>query len=558
MPLTRRRLFALGGGAALAHVLPAGLATAAAPRRARLESFSMPVPGPAAEAAAAGARRTTGVLRAPRRFDLIGVSWDGGGHLHGEVRVRARGAAWSPWVPLGDHGVPGVSDPVWAGGADELQLRLAAGARDVRVRFVNSRGVAEVEPVAHAAANQPTVITRAQWDPNNECPPRGAPEYGQVLGAVVHHTVSANEYSPQDSAAIVLAICKYHRNSNGWADIGYNFLVDKFGQIFEGRAGGIDQAVIGAQAQGYNGQTTGISNIGTFSSVPQSDVSVRAMSQLIAWKLGLHGAPTQGPVTLTSAGGSTNRYPSGSPVTVDRICGHRDLDNTDCPGGALYGQLDELRRRTAGEAPATPAAAALTANVAASKVTVGDAVTISGRLSVPAAPGPKEVQIQKRSASGHFGTVARVATDGDGGFNATVYTTRGTAVRALWPGAGGLRAVASPAVRITVVPRIEARARARRVAAGGTIVVAGRISPSKRQLQVEIARRGTKGYAKVGAAALPARRGGFAGKVRLPRAGFYRLTVSFPGDARNGKVAAPSLFVRATPARRSRGRSSKD
>ena len=85
--------------------------------------------------------------------------------------------------------------------------------------------------------------------------------------AFVHHTVSANDYGPEDSAGIVLGIAKYHRDTNGWNDIGYNFLVDKYGQIFEGRAGGIDQAVIGAQAQGYNSHSTGIANLGTFSEI---------------------------------------------------------------------------------------------------------------------------------------------------------------------------------------------------------------------------------------------------------------------------------------------------
>ena len=95
------------------------------------------------------------------------------------------------------------------------------------------------------------IITRTQWG-GDSVPPRAAPEYGEVQAAFVHHTVSSNDYGPEESAGIVLGIARYHRDSNGWNDIGYNFLVDQYGQVFEGRAGGIDQAVIGAQAQGYN------------------------------------------------------------------------------------------------------------------------------------------------------------------------------------------------------------------------------------------------------------------------------------------------------------------
>ena len=110
----------------------------------------------------------------------------------------------------------------------------------------------------------------------------------------VHHTVNANDYAPQDSAAIVLSICRYHRNENGWRDIGYNFLVDRYGQIFEGREGGIDQPVIGAQAQGYNGVSTGVANLGTFSQAPQTAAGVQATAELLAWKLSLHGVPVAG------------------------------------------------------------------------------------------------------------------------------------------------------------------------------------------------------------------------------------------------------------------------
>src|SRR5204862_2964680 len=137
-------------------------------------------------------------------------------------------------------------------------------------------------------------------------PPRQPPEFGEVRAAFVHHTVNANDYAPEDSAGIVLAIARYHRDHNKWNDIGYNFLVDKYGQVFEGRAGGIDQAVIGAQAQGYNSSSTGIATIGTFTSVALPEAALDALARLIGWKLSLHGVPTQGQVVLTSRGGASN------------------------------------------------------------------------------------------------------------------------------------------------------------------------------------------------------------------------------------------------------------
>ena len=70
--------------------------------------------------------------------------------------------------------------------------------------------------------------------------------------AVVHHTAGSNSYTAAQSAAIVRAIELYHVKGNGWNDIGYNFLVDKYGQVFEGRIGGIERNVVGAHAEGFN------------------------------------------------------------------------------------------------------------------------------------------------------------------------------------------------------------------------------------------------------------------------------------------------------------------
>ena len=129
----------------------------------------------------------------------------------------------------------------------------------------------------------------------------------------------------------MLGIAKYHRDTNGWNDIGYNFLVDQYGQVFEGRAGGVEQAVIGAQAQGYNSQSTGVAVLGTFSDVPIPEAAMAAITQLLGWKLSLHGVPCEGGLTIVSGGGSLNRYPSGTPVAMQRISGHRDGDRPSAP-----------------------------------------------------------------------------------------------------------------------------------------------------------------------------------------------------------------------------------
>src|SRR3954463_11080039 len=126
-------------------------------------------------------------------------------------------------------------------------------------------------------------VTREQWGAD-ECRPRTAPEYGAVEAVAVHHTVSLNDYTREEAPQIVLSICRYHRNSNGWNDMGYNFMVDKFGTIWEGRAGGIHPAVVGAQAQGYNSLSTGIADIGTHTDVPASSAEMNAYAQLIRWK----------------------------------------------------------------------------------------------------------------------------------------------------------------------------------------------------------------------------------------------------------------------------------
>jgi hypothetical protein len=552
-PLTRRRALALGAAAGasslLARATPPAWARRAAPR-----GFGLDV-----ARSAFGEDGRTGVLRAPRRFDLLGVRGPGLGQAGLDVRVRRRGGRWSPWVPIGpghdhrpDTGTGAhASDPVWAGRVDELQLRcrrVPAGA--LRVHFVavsalaRRRG-AKASAAARGRAAQggpPAIIPRSAWG-GDSVKPREAPAYGDVQVAFVHHTVTANDYGPEDSPGIVLAMAKYHRDTNGWNDLGYNFVVDKYGQIFEGRAGGIDQAVIGAQAQGYNSHSTGVANIGTYSSVPNTAAALDAMARLIAWKLPLHGAPVTGQTVLVSEGGSLNRYKSGTPVTLDRICGHRDGDATSCPGDALHAQLPELRRRTAAIAPppsdairATvtplPATVAYGAELAvAGTVTRGDGTPVAGQV----------VEVQKRGTT-RWVTLARATTAADGTWSAEVTWKKAGKVRArvAVPGAA---VVGTTPVTVGCTAALRAAVRTRHIRSGGTVTVSGTVRPLA-TVSVIVERRVRRGrYRRVGVVTVRPRRSRFSTRIALRRPGLYRLT---PTTGRGTAAASASaLFVRA-------------
>jgi hypothetical protein len=556
--LTRRRALALGAAAGLSSLIPATAPAEASRGGAAARGFGLRVGRHAFARGRGGV--VTEVLRAPARFDLLGVRGADRAALGLEVRVRraARGAAWSPWVPLGagHHHRPDTgtgahaSDPVWAGAADELQLRAArrpSGALDVRFVAVpaSARRLARPLPRAHAAqaGAQPPIIARAAWG-GDGVKPRAAPDYGDVQVAFVHHTVSANDYAPQDSAGIVLAMAKYHRDTNGWNDLGYNFVVDKYGQIFEGRAGGIDQAVIGAQAQGYNSHSTGIANIGTFSDVGQTDAALDAMAKLIAWKLPLHGAPVAGQIVLESGGGDLNRYKSGTPVTLQRISGHRDGDATECPGNALYAQLPELRRRAAAIAPTVPTATvALAMDQPATSIVYGEPLTLSGTLrrADGSAIAGQRVLVQKQGTSGWV-TVARATSGDDGAWSASFAWRAAGRVRAR-AAITGATAAATQGVQIGCTPLLEAQARTTRVKAGRSLGVSGTVRPLA-PVVVTVEKQGSDGkWRKVGTTTVKPRRAQFTANVKLARPGLYRLTPrTGSGTAR---AAAAALYVRA-------------
>lgn len=190
------------------------------------------------------------------------------------------------------------------------------------------------------ATGQPsTVFTRADWGANESW--RSWRAYrGEVTGAVVHHTATANDYSPEAVPSILRSIYRYHAISLKWGDIGYNVLVDNFGRAWQGRAGDFwHYNTVGAHASGVNAWTFGISVLGNYTDFRPSDAAVDTVSRVIAYKLKPTGL---NPLEL-----QTTIHKGKGTITVPVVSGHRDVGATACPGNAFYEFLPTLRQMVA-------------------------------------------------------------------------------------------------------------------------------------------------------------------------------------------------------------------
>ncbi|HEX2026457.1 MAG TPA: peptidoglycan recognition protein [Nitriliruptorales bacterium] len=317
----------------------------------------------------AGWRRSAPV--AVHDLVLLGAGWGGDPGVTLEVRAR-RDQSWGRWLPVAldadtDHSAPGVSDPVWLGRSDGFQLRTRGGSPPVAVTTVAMGGhgglahdpLARRAGAAAAVPSTPAVVTRDQWDPHGECRPRAAPEYGHDLQmAYVHHTVVFPHYEPEEADDVVRAICLAHVEQRGWRDVGYNFLVDRFGRIYEGRAGGMARPVVGAHASGFNDQSVGVAVIGDYDTNPVPPAALEAVSVVIAWKAALHGFDPNGWAEVVASDGAhprLSRHPAGTLVAVPAVSGHLDTAvNTECPGRHLYLTIPAIRSRAAQLATSWP------------------------------------------------------------------------------------------------------------------------------------------------------------------------------------------------------------
>jgi hypothetical protein len=394
-------------------------------------------------------------------FSAVGVTWEAvpgtPSTLTVVVRTHADGS-WSDWQALGteaDSGDPAARGPqragtevLWVGPSDGVQARVEVVSgpdpRKVRLELIDpgesaADGTVGGQPPgsAAAAAGQPRIYSRADWGAD-ERRVRSTPTYMATIQAgVLHHTTDTNSYSSSQVPAMIRADYAYHL-SRGWNDIGYNFLVDRFGRIWEGRRGGITAAVMGAHAGGFNTNTFGVAALGNLETARPSSAMITALARLFAWKLDLYHRDPLGSTVLTAASFSGSRYKGGTRARLPVIMAHRDVGYTACPGRYLYPYLGGIRSGaaqytaaaitnpslstaggTAGAASATVRAGTLTAQ--SYRVSVvdcyGRTVTTagSGRTStrtgfsatwngnvhgVPARPGVYDLRVDSSSATG--------------------------------------------------------------------------------------------------------------------------------------------------------------
>lgn len=300
-------------------------------------------------------------------FTAIGATTSAAPSAPLSVRVALDGV-WGPWReieadddhrPDGDEASnarPGfTTEPLFVGRGDAYELEVPADAGTVSVHLVTETARRlQIVDDTDRAGSAPSIASRSAW--GARAPATAPSDAGELKLAVVHHSVTNNGYTRASVPAMLRSIQAYHMDANGWNDIAYNFAVDRFGQVWEARAGGIDRAIIGGHAYGFNTESTGVVVLGDYGSAAPSGAAVDAVERVLAWKMALHQTPTTGTVTYRSAA-NTHFGPAGTPVRVQRISGHRDVRQTSCPGASLYSRLPSIRQRVLALTPGAQAEA---------------------------------------------------------------------------------------------------------------------------------------------------------------------------------------------------------
>jgi N-acetylmuramoyl-L-alanine amidase len=287
-------------------------------------------------------------------FSMVGFTWPSGPDARLRVRVHGAGG-WGSWQRAEPMPEASGSELLWVHDSDGVQVESRrAPVPGLEMTLIEPRRVAlparqpvaaKPKPGTPHRAPRPDLRSRRAWGADERLRD-GSPHYNRTIQQVhVHHTVNSNHYKRSDVPGLIRGMYRYHTQNLGWSDIGYNFLVDRFGRIWVGRAGGPSRAVRGAHTLGFNSTSTGIAMIGNYETAWPWKKARTAIVQLAAWKLDKYGRDPAGYAHVYSHG--SDRFPSGRTVRLPVIDGHRDTNLTACPGDHLYAKLPRIRQRAA-------------------------------------------------------------------------------------------------------------------------------------------------------------------------------------------------------------------
>jgi len=191
----------------------------------------------------------------------------------------------------------------------------------------------------------PNIKPRSAWagqspDSDYLAPVGPIPDEPDVVFLLVHHTASPNDYRSDEVPGLLRGFFEFHTGpEKGWPDVAYNFFVDRFGEIWEGRDGSIERAVAGDATGGSQGFAQLCSLIGNQAEEPITAPQRASLVHLLAWLADRHQIDTTPGSTAVFESRGSNLWPAGSQVTTGTIAGHRDMSQTTCPGDYVYGLL---------------------------------------------------------------------------------------------------------------------------------------------------------------------------------------------------------------------------
>jgi hypothetical protein len=287
--------------------------------------------------------------QSPIPFRAVGIYWHGAADQKVRVRASPDGSSWTPWI---ETHVEVIDGDRWGSGLiyfdAVFRFVQVDGVPNPEVLFIDPGQFEKDSASKHLAIDTPPIITREQWGCTPQaCPAKDPPVYTTVTHLIVHHTAGANQAT--DWAAVIRSIWVLHVMGNGWNDIGYNYLVDPDGLLYEGRAGG--DGVLGAHFSSVNSGTMGVALLGTYIDVPPPAKMLDTLRAMLTWQAAKWHIDASGEGLHAASG-----------LVLNVISGHRDAGispkasgTTECPGNAAYSWLPQIREevsaRAAGDCP---------------------------------------------------------------------------------------------------------------------------------------------------------------------------------------------------------------